>query len=95
VTTALPAALWAIVLVGALLTIELTYLFTVKSSVLHTLLVGILATFIGLLVFLTTSMDNPLRGEFSVSPDAFEMVLQKDMRPKPSVGAGLGPREVP
>ena len=31
-----------------------------------------MAIFIGLLVFLTAAMDNPFRGEFSVSADAFQ-----------------------
>jgi hypothetical protein len=28
------------------------------------------------LIFLIAAMDNPFRGEFSVSPEAFETVLQ-------------------
>jgi hypothetical protein len=36
------------------------------------LLVAVLVIFIGLLVFLTAAMDNPFRGEFSISPDAFQ-----------------------
>jgi hypothetical protein len=33
------------------------------------------ASLLGLLVFLTAAMDNPFRGEFSVSPDAFQIVF--------------------
>ena len=45
---------------------------TVKNTVLHDLLTGILATLLGLLVFLLAIMDFPFRGEFHVGPDAFE-----------------------
>ena len=42
---------------------------------------AILAIFIALLIFLTAAMDNPFRGEFSVSSDAFETILNKIMIP--------------
>jgi hypothetical protein len=81
VGTGLPASLWSVVLIGALLNIALTYLFWVENRKLHALLVALLATFIGLLIFLTAAMDNPFRGEFSVAPDAFKMVHDNVMRP--------------
>ena len=76
----LPASLWVVVLVGAWLNIALTYLFWVENLAIHAILVGALAIFIALLVFITAAMDNPFRGEFSVSPDAFQMVLDKVMK---------------
>jgi hypothetical protein len=81
VTTGLPAALWAVVLVGALLDILLAYLFWLDNLKVHAMLVAMLAIFIGLLVFLTAAMDNPFRGEFSVSADAFQAVLDNVMKP--------------
>jgi hypothetical protein len=79
VPTGLPASLWSVVLVGAALNIGLTYLFRVENLRLHATLVAIMATFIALLVFLTAAMDNPFRGEFSVSSDAFQAVLDHVM----------------
>ncbi len=86
VDTGLPAALWIVVLIGAVLTIVLTYLFWVDNLALHALLIASLSTFIALLIFLTAAMDNPFRGEFSVSPDAFQTVLDDVMSPRPSNG---------
>jgi hypothetical protein len=82
VTTGLPAALWAVVLIGAGLCICLPYLFWIENIKLHAILVGALAGFIALLIFLTAAMDNPFRGEFSVSPDAFQSVLDNVMTRK-------------
>lgn len=82
VGTGLPMAVWAVVLIGAALTISLTYLFWVENVKLHAVLVGFLATFIGLLIFLTAAMDNPFRGQFSVSPDAFQSVYDNVMNTK-------------
>jgi len=81
VSTGLPAALWFVVIIGAILNIAITYLFWVENRILHICLIAILAIFIGLLVFLTAAMDNPFRGEFSVSPDAFQTVLDRVMSP--------------
>ncbi len=82
VGTGLPASLWTVVLIGAALTVALTYLFWVENLTLHAILVAALATFIALLVFLTAAMDNPFRGEFSVSADAFRVVLAEVMTPR-------------
>jgi hypothetical protein len=82
VPTGLPAALWAVVLIGALLNVALTYLFWVDNLRVHAILVAIMAIFIGLLIFLTAAMDNPFRGHFSVSPDAFQSVLDNIMKPR-------------
>ena len=79
VPTGLPAALWAVVLIGAVLNIGLTYLFWIENFRLHALLVTVIAIFIGLLIFLTAAMDNPFRGQFSVAPDAFQTVLDNVM----------------
>jgi Protein of unknown function (DUF4239) len=79
VSTGLPAALWCVVLIGALINGILTYLFWVENLALHAVLVAVLATFIAALIFLTAAMDNPFRGEFSVSPEAFKTILEKVM----------------
>ncbi len=84
VGTGLPASLWSVVLVGSWLTIGLTYFFWVENLKLHVVLVALLATFIALLVFLTAAMDNPFRGEFSVSPDAFQIILDNVLKPLPT-----------
>jgi hypothetical protein len=80
VPSGLPAALWSVVLVGGLLNISLTYLFWSDNLAVHALLVGLLAIFIALLVFLTAAMDNPFRGEFSISSEAFQGVLNNVMQ---------------
>jgi hypothetical protein len=84
VPSGLPGALWAVVLIGAVLSIAPTYLFWVENLRLHALLVTLLAAFIALLIFLTAAMDNPFRGEFSVSPDAYQTALDQVMTPRPA-----------
>jgi Protein of unknown function (DUF4239) len=81
VSTGLPAALWAVVLIGAVLNGLLTYLFWIENFKLHAFAVAILACFIALLIFLTAAMDNPFRGEFSVNADVFQTILDRVMHP--------------
>lgn len=81
VSTGLPATLWMVVVLGAILSTALLYLFWVDNLGLHMILVGGFATFVALLLFLTAAMDNPFRGQFSVSPDNYQEVLDKTMTP--------------
>ena len=74
VTTGLPAALWYVVAVGAVLGIFLTWLFSIDRLSAHLAVAGILSLLTGLVVFLIAAMDHPFRGEVSVSPEAFEIV---------------------
>ena len=68
VTTGLPAALWYVVAVGAVLGIFLTWLFSIDRLSAHLAVAGILSLLTGLVVFLIAAMDHPFRGEISVSP---------------------------
>jgi Protein of unknown function (DUF4239) len=82
IQTGLPGALWAIVILGALLNIFLTWLLVLDSEKPHLWLGIVFTTMIGILIFLTAAMDNPFRGEFSVSSDAFQMVYDQLMKVK-------------
>ena len=79
VNTALPGVLWAVVLIGAVVNIGLTYLFWLDNLKLQSLLVASFASSLAMLIFLTAAMDNPYRGEFSVSSDPYQHVLDHTM----------------
>jgi Protein of unknown function (DUF4239) len=80
VTSSLPAPVWMVALFGGLTTLVLSWIFDVKSVRAHVMLAGLYASIIGMLIFLMAAMDNPFRGEFSVTPDAFELVYQQLMQ---------------
>jgi len=79
VHVALPGVLWAVVLIGAVINIGITYFFWLDNLRLHSLLLTAFSTALAMLIFLTAAMDNPFRGEFSVSPEAFQYVLEHGM----------------
>jgi hypothetical protein len=77
----LPGPLWTIVLAGAFLSIAVTWFFDLKSQRMHVWMTVMFSALLGLLIFLLGAMDNPFRGEISVSPEAFELVYQRRMQP--------------
>ena len=76
-TSGLPGTIWYVLILGAAASIVLTWLFSVESVRRHIFLTGLYSGLIGLLIFLIAALDNPYRGEFSVGPDAFELVLDR------------------
>lgn len=80
VETGLPAILWYVVIIGGLLTIVIVWLFDMRLLT-HLVLGGLLAFFLGTMICLIAALDNPYRGEFSVSPHAFEIIYDSLMQP--------------
>jgi Protein of unknown function (DUF4239) len=77
----LPAPLWVVVLVGAFISIALTWFFDKRSRSMHFWMTVMFSGFLGLQIFLLAIMDNPFRGEISVGPEAFELVYEQLMKP--------------
>lgn len=80
VTGGLPATVWWILLLGALLNIALTWLLVVRNRRLDILINTLSGALLGSLIFLIAALDNPYRGEYSVGPDAFVMVRDQIMK---------------
>jgi hypothetical protein len=78
VTTGLPPVMWYVVLVGAVINLTMVWLFDMRF-ITQLFLGGLLAFFLGAMIFLIAVMDNPFRGEVSVSPAPFEKALEMMM----------------
>ncbi|GAB3752385.1 hypothetical protein GCM10028817_16840 [Spirosoma pomorum] len=74
-----PAVIWWVVLIGALVTLVFSGLFVMPSFWFHGLLTSLLGIMLGLLIFLIVALDHPYWGEVSVGTKAYELVLQKVM----------------
>lgn len=90
VNTGIPAIFWTVILVGAALTIIATFLIHLPSLRTHLLITVLFSTLLGFMIFLLASVDNPLRGEVSVSSDAYSSILKsldsfdpKNLKPAP------------
>ncbi|WP_168221928.1 bestrophin-like domain [Aquisphaera giovannonii] len=71
VTTGIPAVMWYVVIVGAVINLAMVWMFEMRF-ITQLVLGGLLAFFLGTMIFLIAAMDNPFRGEVSVSPEPFE-----------------------
>jgi hypothetical protein len=68
--------MWSVVLIGAFLTISVTYLLKMQRIV-HFVLTGFLAMFIGLVVFVIISLDQPLSGPLAIDSAPYQLVLDR------------------
>ena len=76
VNTGIPAVFWLVIIIGALLTLPLIYLFHTTRASTHFIVTSIYGMFMGSMIFLLVAVDNPLRGEVSISSDAYQSVLE-------------------
>ena len=88
VTTGIPAVLWWVVFIGALISVVLIAMLAMEIHV-HLILGGALSLFLGLVIFLIAAMDNPFRGQVSVGPEAFQTVYDTLMKPTEAVSISM------
>jgi len=81
VTAGLPAVLWWVVIVGAVINIVLIWMQDMEVHV-HLILGAALASILGLVIFLIAELDNPFRGEVSIGPEAIAQVYEDVMKPR-------------
>ena len=68
--------MWYVVVVGSIINLAIVWLFEMKF-ITHLFLGGLLAFYLGTIIFLIAAMDNPYRGEVSVSPAPFESLYKR------------------
>jgi hypothetical protein len=80
VNVGIPNIMWAVVLVGAFVNVLLIWMLRMSRHV-HIVLTGLLAGFLGLVIYLVAAMDYPFRGTVAVTAEPFEQVYQSLMTP--------------
>ena len=84
-TTGIPGIMWYVVLLGALVSIFLVWLFEM-SLIAQFFLGGLMSFFIGAMISLILVLDRPLRGDFGIGPEVFQLLLRfiNDMLGQPA-----------
>lgn len=72
----LPSVMWSVVLIGAVLAISVTYLLQMPRLV-HFVATGFFAMFIGLIIFVIVTLDQPLSGPLAIDSHPYEIVLDR------------------
>jgi len=73
-TAGIPGIMWYVVILGAFISILLIWLLN-TSLIANLFLGGLLSFFIGTMVSLILVLDRPLRGEFGIDPEVFQLLL--------------------
>lgn len=81
VGSGLPAAMWAVVLCGGLISLFASFFFGVGNARLQKLMVVLLASTMGLLIFMIVLYDYPFRGTHGVSAESYELIYEHLMKP--------------
>ena len=72
----IPGTLWAVLIVGAIVTIAFTYLFGVDTLWHHALMVAALATLIALSLLVILTLNLPYTGDVAVKPEAMHIEIR-------------------
>lgn len=71
----LPALLWGLLIVGALITIGFTLFLRAPNWKAHLLMAGMFAGLVAFVLLLVVELDNPFAGAVHVEPFAFEQAI--------------------
>jgi hypothetical protein len=74
--TGIPTILWVVLLAGGVITVSFTYLFGLKNTWVHTVMVVALTVVLTSILFTIYTLENPFAGDSRISPEAFELDLQ-------------------
>jgi hypothetical protein len=80
----LPALLWAVLVVGGIVTVGSTCLFGVESFKLHLVQVFEISFLLSLILVAIASINRPYQGDVHVTPDAFRYALETMDEPAPA-----------
>ncbi len=75
--TTVPGIAWAVMLLGAAITIAFASFLRAPSLAMHLAMSGALALSGSLVLVLVIALNNPFRGEFRVSTDPFDHVIAR------------------
>ena len=78
----IPTVVWGVLAVGGILVVGFAYLFGLENTLVHNLMVGALALLISSVLFTIGVLEYPFSGDVRVSPEAFELVLERMERSK-------------
>ncbi len=77
VGSGMSSVMWAVIWVGAVISIGVAYLYKIEDPRLHATLVALMGGFLSMVLFMIIVNDRPFYGYVSVSSDPYQMVLER------------------
>jgi hypothetical protein len=80
VDSGLSDVMWAVIWLGAVISISVAYLYKIEDLKLHIILVALMSGFLAILLFMIVINDRPFFGYASIPPDPYKLVLETAMQ---------------
>jgi uncharacterized protein DUF4239 len=77
VGSGLSTVMWAVIWVGAAISIGIAYFFNIPDLKLHAILVFLMGGFLAMVLFMIVINDKPFFGAVSVSSDPYKLILER------------------
>jgi Protein of unknown function (DUF4239) len=77
VGSGLSTVMWAVIWVGAAISIGVAYFFQVEDPKLHATLVALMGGFLAMVIFMIVINDKPFYGYDSISSDPYKLILER------------------
>jgi hypothetical protein len=75
VNSGLSNTMWAVIWLGALISIGVAYFYRIEDPKLHAVLVVLMSGFLALVLFMITINDKPFFGYVSIPPTPYQLIL--------------------
>jgi hypothetical protein len=75
----LSMVMWAVIWVGAAISIGVAYFFNIPDLKLHAILVSLMGGFLAMVLFMIVINDKPFYGYVAISPEPYRVILENLM----------------
>ena len=73
----LSKVMWAVIWVGAAISIGIAYFFNIPDIKLHAIMVALMGGFLAMVLFMIIINDKPFYGSVSISSDPYKLILER------------------
>jgi hypothetical protein len=77
VGSGLSGVMWAVIWIGAVISIGVAYLYKIEDPKVHAIQIGLMAGFLAIVLFMIVINDKPFYGYVSIPPDPYQLILDK------------------
>lgn len=77
VASGLSPVMWAVIWVGAAISIGVAYLYRIEDLKLHAVLVSLMGGFLAVVLFMIVINDKPFYGYAGISSDPYKLILER------------------
>jgi len=77
VNSSLSAIMWAVIWIGAAISIGVAYFYKIEDVKVHVILISLMSGFLSLVLFMIIINDRPFYGAVSISPEPYQLILDR------------------